>query len=604
MVLKSLSEKSSDKKYRFQRLYRNLYNVDFYFLAYKNIAKSQGSMTAGTDGRTINDMSMERIEKLIASLKDHSYQPSPARRTYIEKKNSKKKRPLGIPSSDDKLVQEVARMILESIFEPTFSDYSHGFRPKRSCHTALNQISRTFTGAKWFIEGDIKACFDSFSHQVTIATLRKRIDDEYFIALMWKFVKAGYMEQWEYHTTHSGTPQGSGISPILANIYLNALDNFVEELKDRFRKGTVHGRKNTHEYLAASWLRAKTKNEYAKKWDSSDKEQRRAARNEVNRLAHEICASKYFDDMDSTYKRLQYCRYADDWIIGVIGSRADAENIKQEIKEFLFEKLHLELSEKKTKITNSAECARFLGYDINVSRSNDVARTKKGALKRNLHGKVMLRVPHEKWVGKLHEYGAFKIEKREQGKEIWKPLHRGKLINKSDIEIISTYNAEIRGLYNYYCLAINACSLQRFKYIMEYSMYGTFAKKYRSSRNEIIRQFSRKGVFGVDYETKSGVKRCEFYHEGFRRKPMADLWHADTLPQYQRYDKPNSLAAKLKAGKCELCGADTKDIHMRHLRKLKDLKGETDWEMLMMKNRRKSLALCKECYDKSHESIK
>lgn len=209
-VLKSLESKATQTDYRYERLYRNLYNPEFYLLAYQNIAKSTGSMTAGTDGMTLDGMSMTRINRIIATLKDHSYQPNPARRHYIAKQNNPAKmRPLGIPSTDDKLVQEVVRMLLEAIYEPTFSPRSHGFRPGRSCHTALKEVQATFTGVNWIIEGDIKACFDSFDHHVLIAILRKRIKDEYFISLMWKFLKAGYMEQWEYHKTFSGTPQGS-----------------------------------------------------------------------------------------------------------------------------------------------------------------------------------------------------------------------------------------------------------------------------------------------------------------------------------------------------------------------------------------------------------
>ena len=234
-VLKLLTEKASVKGYTFERLYRNLYTPDFYLLAYKNIAASPGSMTTGADGLSIDNMSMARINRIIASLKDQTYQPNPARRTYIAKKNNPtKKRPLGIPSTDDKLVQEIIRMLLEAIYEPTFSNRSHGFRPKRSCHTALSQIKDTFTGVRWMVEGDIKGCFDNFDHHVLINILRRRIKDEKFLALMWKFLKAGYMEQWEYHKTYSGTPQGSGMSPVLANIYLSELDTFMEEYKTRF----------------------------------------------------------------------------------------------------------------------------------------------------------------------------------------------------------------------------------------------------------------------------------------------------------------------------------------------------------------------------------
>ena len=203
-------EKSKNETYRFQRLYRNLYNPEFYWLAmYKNIYANDGSMTAGADGTTIDGMGNERIERIILSLKDRSYHPKPARREYIAKKNSSKKRPLGIQSGDDKLVQEVVKMILESIYEPVFSNKSHGFRPNRSCQTALKQIQNTFTGANWFVEGDIHACFDSFDHHVVIDLLKKRIDDEAFIQLIWKFLKAGYMEQWTFNRTYSGVPQGS-----------------------------------------------------------------------------------------------------------------------------------------------------------------------------------------------------------------------------------------------------------------------------------------------------------------------------------------------------------------------------------------------------------
>lgn len=594
-VLKSLESKATQTDYGYERLYRNLYNPDFYLLAYQNIAKSTGSMTAGTDGMTLDGMSMTRINRIIATLKDHSYQPNPARRHYIAKQNNPAKmRPLGIPSTDDKLVQEVVRMLLEAIYEPTFSPRSHGFRPGRSCHTALKEVQATFTGVNWIIEGDIKACFDSFDHHVLIAILRKRIKDEYFISLMWKFLKAGYMEQWEYHKTFSGTPQGSGISPILANIYLTELDNFMEKYTVGFNEDSGKRRVPCTEYNRVHHLYNKAKSNLAVADDH------KAAVKEFKQFQKQQLNTPSFPQFDPHYKRLQYNRYADDFVVGIIGSRADAEKVKSDIGAFIATSLKLTLSEEKTKVTHSGDFVRYLGYDFTVRRCKDAKRYKDGTLRRYLNYKVSLYVPHDKWVGKLHEYGALKIVKDADGTERWKGKHRGFLIHWEKADIIRKYNAEIRGLYNFYCLAANATVLNKFHFIMESSMLKTFAGKFNTTVNKIIKKHKKDGVFGAYYDTKAGRKRCEFYHDGFAKKKEseADPLTIDILPQYRKYERKNGLASRLKAGRCELCAEKTEEIRMHHVKRLKDLTGDTEAEILMLKKRRKSLALCPSCYDK------
>ncbi|MDE7246454.1 MAG: group II intron reverse transcriptase/maturase [Lachnospiraceae bacterium] len=591
-VLKSLEEKAKQKGYVFERLYRNLYNPEFYLLAYQNIAKSQGSMTAGTDGMTLDDMTVGRIERIIASLKDHSYQPNPARREYIPKKNNPSKtRPLGIPSTDDKLVQEVVRMLLEAIYEPTFSQYSHGFRPKRSCHTALSEIKTIFNGVQWVIEGDIKACFDSFDHHVLIDILRRRIKDEHFIALMWKMLKAGYMEQWTYHRTYSGTPQGSGVSPILANIYLSELDRYLEEYRNQFNAGKQKQKAN-REYLQA---RQQYRAQKALLGQFHTKEMVR----DFKQAQQKMLSIPYYSPTDKTYKSLQFNRYADDFVVGVIGSRKDAEQIKADIRDFLANTLKLTLSEEKTKITHSSELIDYLGYQFSVRRSKDTKRDKNGVLRRLWYGKVALYVPHGKWVQKLKEYQAFKIVTDHDGKERWKPLHRGKLMHKDALAIVSQFNAEIRGLYNYYRLAENVSVLNCFYFIMKGSLLKTLAAKGNTTCNKIRKKYERNGVISIPYVTKSGPKWCEFYHDGFTKKKELPPLTADVLPQYVKYDRPNSLAKRLKAGICELCGAETKEVHMHHVRRLKDLTGKDELERKMMLMRRKSIALCPECYVKT-----
>ena len=602
-VLTNLTEKSKDKTYKFQRLYRNLYNPDFYWLAYRNIYANKGSMTPGVDGTTIEGMNDGRIEKIIASLKDHSYQPNPARREYISKKNNPaKKRPLGISSGNDKLVQEIVRMILESIFEQTFSYRSHGFRPQKSCHTALLQIQDTFTGTRWFVEGDIEACFDSFNHHVIIELLKRRIDDEVFISLMWKFLKAGYMEQWELHKTYDGVPQGSGISPILANIYLNELDVYMETHKSEFDKGIAAKRKRNPQYRKYEGKIRTLKRNNAKTWNTLDNPEKKIRIKAVKALQRKMRNLSPHIPNDDSFKSVKYVRYADDFIIGVIGSKADAEKVKSDVKQYLADKLKLKMSEQKTKITHTGETARFLGYDITVSRDQSVKKRRDGVTIRPYSYTVKLLVPREKWVSKLQEYKAFKIVKDENGKERFKALHRGKLLNKSDIDILSTYNAEVRGLYNFYSIAVNAYKIGRFADIMKYSMMKTFANKYKTKVSKIKERYIKNNAFTVEYANKSGMKTSVFYNGGFKRKDHAMPSEVSLIPNYKKYDRFNSLRSRVKLGICELCNNKNDKIILHQVKKLKDLKGKNEWERLMIDKRRKTLAVCPSCYNKIHDN--
>lgn len=332
VVLEQLQHHASQSHYLFHRLYRNLFNPDFFLLAYQNVYANQGAMTPGADGTTLDDVGQKRIESLIRTLKDRSYHPQPARRQYIPKKSGGQ-RPLGIPSANDKLVQEVVRMLLESIYEPTFSKFSHGFRPGRSCHTALAQIQHNFTGVKWFIEGDIKAYFDTIDHHVLVNILRRRITDEDFLALIWKFLKAGYLDQWQLHGTYSGAPQGSGLSPVLANLYLHELDQFMVEYQARFNRGTqrTHGK----EYAKLKGIHQRRREQYAACWSTMTPEAKDAARRDIRKIRAMVLRTPSKDPMDPHYRRIQYVRYADDLLVGVIGSKADAHAIKTDMGQFL-----------------------------------------------------------------------------------------------------------------------------------------------------------------------------------------------------------------------------------------------------------------------------
>ena len=466
-VLNSLNEHCKDSSYKFERLYRILFNEELFYVAYQKIASNGGSTTKGSDGRSIDEMSLARIETLIASLKDESYQPHPSRRVHIPKKNGKT-RPLGIPAFEDKLVQEVVRMILEAIYEGHFETTSHGFRPKRSCHTALLHIQKTFSGAKWFIEGDIKGFFDNIDHDVLVGILRERISDDRFIRLIWKFLKAGYVEDWTFHNTYSGTPQGGIVSPILANIYLDKLDKYVKEYIRHFDMGTKRRPGKESNDLANE--RKRTVRKLKKVKDGTEKA---ALVARLKAIEQERAAFPSGDEMDGSYRRLKYIRYADDFILGVIGSKEDALRIKEDIKSFLSESLALELSEEKTLITHTGKSAKFLGYEITVTRNNHQRRDVQGRLRRTYGKRVRLNVSMATLRDKLLEYGAMEIKLR-NGKEIWKPKCRSGLIFNDDLEILDRYNRETVGFCNYYLIANNCVVLHNFRYIMEYSMYKTF----------------------------------------------------------------------------------------------------------------------------------
>lgn len=591
-VLNSLNEHSKDSSYKFERLYRILFNEELFYVAYQKIASNGGSTTKGSDGRSIDEMSLARIETLIASLKDESYQPHPSRRVHIPKKNGKT-RPLGIPAFEDKLVQEVVRMILEAIYEGHFETTSHGFRPKRSCHTALLHIQKTFSGAKWFIKGDIKGFFDNIDHDVLVGILRERISDDRFIRLIRKFLKAGYVEDWTFHNTYSGMPQGGIVSPILANIYLDKLDKYVKEYIRHFDMGTKRRPGKESNDLANE--RKRTVRKLKKIKDGTEKA---ALVARLKAIEQERAAFPSGDEMDGSYRRLKYIRYADDFILGVIGSKEDALRIKEDIKSFLSESLALELSEEKTLITHTGKSAKFLGYEITVTRNNHQRRDVQGRLRRTYGKRVRLNVSMATLRDKLLEYGAMEIKLR-NGKEIWKPKCRSGLIFNDDLEILDRYNRETVGFCNYYLIANNCVVLHNFRYIMEYSMYKTFAGKYRSTVRKINKKYRLNKLFTVKYEQKGVIKSRTFYKTSFKRRTTAFNGSCDIEPYSIADVSRTNLTDRLKAEKCELCGATGKLI-MHHVRNLKDLKGKESWKRLMSARKRKTIALCPSCHRLRH----
>nr|DAL90784.1 MAG TPA: Reverse transcriptase [Caudoviricetes sp.] len=587
-VLNNLCEHSKVSGYRFERLYRNLFNEQMFYVAYQRIYAKQGNMTPGTDGKTIDQMNIQRIGSLIASLKNETYQPNPAKRVYIPKKNGKK-RPLGIPSFEDKLVQEVIRMILEAIYEGYFEYTSHGFRPFKSCHTALSSIQKRFVGAKWFIEGDIKGFFDNIDHCVLIGILEERINDVRFIRLIRKFLKAGYMEHWQFNHTYSGTPQGGIISPILANIYLDKFDKFMDEYAKKFDKG------NKRRVNPAYNRICNKRNSLKRKLNAeTDVKKREILISQIRNMRTEMQQIPYGNDMDEQYRRLKYVRYADDFLIGVIGSKSDCEVIKADLTKYMQEQLKLELSEEKTLITNAQDKAKFLGYEIYVQRSESKVKNSLGRTNRMFNGNVRLHVSTEIARNKLLAMNAMVI-KQVNGKEIWWAESRGFLTSLKEEDIIAQYNLEIRGFYNYYSIANNISAVgDTFGGIMKRSCIKTLAHKHNSTMRKEWKRYREGQDFVVRYMDNKGQEKCRvLYNEGFRRKQVNDYAECDHMPN-TCFLPQASLVERLKNGVCELCG-NKAPLMMHHVRTLSKLKADTEWNKLMLKKGRKTLAVCEKC---------
>lgn len=563
-----------------ERVYRLLFNRDLYLMAYGKIYRNDGAMTAGSSQETVDEMSLRKIDTIIEALRSQRYRWTPTRRVYIEKKNSTKKRPLSMPTWSDKLLQEVIRLILESYFEPTFSNFAHGFRPGRGCHTALRQIDDNWHGVNWFIEGDIKACFDSLSHEFLMETLAEHIHDGRFLRLIRELLQAGYMEEWKYNATLSGAPQGGIVSPILSNIYLSKLDKYVEEtLIPMYTKGARRKKNREYDNLLCQAYRLRKRGQYTE-----------AAK--VRKAAQKLPS---VDLNDPDYRRLKFVRYADDWLLGLIGTKEEAEQIKEQMKTFLHEELKLELSDEKTLITHArTEAARLLSYQISASQ-DDTRQTNK---KRSVNGEMRLRVPPDLLKKKCQKY-------QKNGK----PIHRKELTNNTEYSIVAQYQSEFRGFAEYYQLANDLHRLNSLKWIMEQSLAKTLATKLKVTVKKVHKKYGT--TWMVDGKAHKGLQ-VTIPREG--KKPLIAKWGGIPLKRKLRAilnDQPlpfwpnrSELEKRLLADTCELCGSQDR-VEVHHIRALKDLeqKGRQEkplWAKVMSARKRKTLVVCWSCHRNIH----
>lgn len=570
-----------------KRVYRNIRNENLFLTAYGNLYANDGALTPGSDpSDTIQGMSRQYITNIIEELKEGRYQWTPARATHRPKKKGGKRR-LSMPGWKDKLLQEVLRLVLEAYYEAQFRDSSHGYRPGRGCHTALQHIQNNWTGTKWFIEGDIKGCFDNIDHEILLATIAEDIQDNRFIKLLRGMLEAGYMEKWDYHKTYSGTPQGGVLSPLLANIMLHKLDVFVEDvLIPKYTKGKL--RQGNPEYHRLQYHKGKAK-------AAGDRKAYKRIQQQQRQMPTKL-------PNDEQYSRLRYVRYCDDFILGFVGSKQDAIAIKEEIRVFL-QSIKLKLSDEKTLITHARnERARFLNYEIATKWDDSkLIERQDGNDKqkyRGINGNIGLYVPR-----------SVKLEWIRQYTRKGKPHRVGRLCRSTDFEIMDDFGTKLRGLTNYYIMAGNiAHEIGHVRWVMMQSMVKTLKRNSKTSVRSIYGKYYKRsqktGCKHFRVEIPREDKRplvATFGEELLKPNPNAYIRDDKSIEYHVRPDR--QLVQRLLADKCELCGKQgpTEGHHVRKLsdvkKKYKGRKDPPKWAVWMMRKNRKAIFVCRACHN-------
>ena len=581
-VMQTLGEKRS----KLTRVYRQMYNKNLYISAYSKLYRNKGALTPGVTKETVDGMNLSRIETIVEQMRRETYRWSPVKRRYITRKDGRK-RPLGLPTWGDKLIEEVLRRMLEAYYEPQFSENSHGFRPNRGCHTALRQIANNWTGTVWFIEGDIKSCFDHIDHKKLMAILGKQIDDPRLLRLIRHRLSSGIVEDWVYQRTYSGTPQGGVLSPLLANIYLNELDQYIENS------------------LLPIW-NAEKKRKYNPAYSTVHRHLSRARRRkdwkQYKQLTQEKRRIPSQDMYDPDFRRLKYVRYADDFLLAFVGTKDEARQILTQIEEFLGQNLGFQTSESKSRITHAkSDTAKFLGYGISVY--GNISDRITGA-RRSANGRVVLKLPE----------GICESKERE-----WKrnghPRIKGQMLAYSVEETISSYQVQYRGLVNYYQYAVDVHELARVKYAMEQSLAHTLAGKLKISVSQVYRRYSTNIVVnGQKYKVLQSVvedeKTGRKYTATWGGIPLKRVRVVGNLLEDKvsyGYQARSELVQRMFANKCELCGKETRELEGHHTNQLQDYirrkragRSLKVWESQMVLRRRKTLFVCKPCHVKIH----
>jgi RNA-directed DNA polymerase len=588
---------------RINGLHRLMRSPFLFQRAYDKVSRNKGALTPGVDGQTFDGMSLEKLARLADRIAEGTYRSRPVRRVYIPKANGKM-RPLGIPTVEDRLVQEVVRTILEAIYEPVFLSQSHGFRFGRSCHTALEEIRDTWTGTKWLIEVDVSGFFDNIDHDILLKLLETRVDDKRFVGVIKDMLKAGYLDDWVFERTYSGTPQGGVVSPILANIYLHELDEFMAKMKANFDRGT---KRKPHPRYAAFGRRIRRLRQQIDRLrdESADEALIPPLLERIKAYQKERRTVPSVDPMDPVFRRLRYCRYADDFLISVIGSKAEARQTMAAVQGFLAERLRLSVSAEKSGITAASKGAPFLGYHIcaftlrspgtMTRRSQWGGRKALRVRRRPTRGNIKLWVPRERVY-------AFCRRKRYGNLDTLKGRTRPQFLDSSDAEIILSFNSELHGFANYYAIADGVkSSLDPLEFVSFRSLMTTIASRHRKTGGWAMARLKQGSDYGVSYVVRGKPRFLKLW----RLKHLkTETWYRPTVDQItvgsRLAQSRNDLISRLGAIECEACGDIEGPFEVHHTRRLKDMQAEPFTVQKRSARLRKTMVLCRRCHVARH----
>lgn len=553
--------------------YLKLDNI--WFAAYLKIKANNGSKSVGPDNLGINSLTKKRILELKQYVLNNQYEWTGVKRIMIPKPGKPNKfRPLGIPSINDRLVQEVIKMIIEPIFEMNFNDNSFGFRPNRDCQLALKYLNTKMKDSIWFVEGDIKSYFDTIDHKILMSIITKRIQDPIILKLIKTGLKARVFQDNKVFTPEIGTPQGGILSPLLSNIYLDLLDKYMDKIY--------------LEYLGSVKSGNRQKNPVYNLLMRTD--------NKKFVYRHEIPRN---NPHQADYISVKYVRYADDFLIGVNGSRSLAVEIKDKVSKFLKDELNLILSEEKTQITHISNRIPFLGYLF--GRNSYVVRQRYYSKIVNRRITIpTLYVDMNKVIQRLKEKGFCDGS--------GKPLPCFRFLRYPQSETNNKINMIIRGLCNWWSIANNRKqATARMAYILRYSIAKVYAAKFKLKTvarvfkiggNDLMKPIgnTKKSAVGVIDNQKTKIKPVLYdkYWKIPERKgsKLLNNWKPEYLKSLESNDvesfikhiTESKMSNPLKSmgwrlqkslfhqgAPCTICGS-FEDVQMHHLKSIKSMK--------------------------------